>query len=153
MQEIATEELTPVELGAWRGLLRVHSGIVRELDRELQGAHGLPLTHYEVLIYLHAAPGRRLRMSDLASSVLLSQSGVTRLVDRLERQGLVERERCDDDRRGLYARLTPAGAARLQKARPTHLAGVRRLFLRQFDEEELAHLAALWERVLPGSST
>jgi DNA-binding MarR family transcriptional regulator len=153
MQELMTEELAPVELGAWRGLLRVHSAIVRELDHELQEAHGLPLTHYEVLIYLYAAPGRRLRMSELASSVLLSQSGVTRLVDRLERDGLVARERCDDDRRGLFARLTTAGVARLAKARPTHLAGVRRLFLRQFSDEELADLAELWERVLPGSAT
>ena len=142
-----------MELGAWRGLLRVHSAIARQLDHELQEAHALPLTHYEVLIYLNAAPGRRLRMSELASSVLLSQSGVTRLVDRLEREGLVARERCDDDRRGLYARLTPAGVSRLAKARPTHLAGVRRLFLRQFSDEELAELARLWERVLPGSST
>jgi DNA-binding MarR family transcriptional regulator len=153
MQELTTEELTPVELGAWRGLLHVHSSIVRELDHELQEAHALPLTHYEVLIYLHAAPGRRLRMSELASSVLLSQSGVTRLVDRLERDGLVVRERCADDRRGLFARLTPAGAARLAQARPTHLAGVRRLFLRQFSDEELSDLAELWERILPGSAT
>ena len=153
MQQITTGELTPVELGAWRGLLRVHSAIAHELDRELQEAQALPLTHYEVLIYLHAAPGRRLRMSELASSVLLSQSGVTRLVDRLERDGLVARERCDDDRRGLFARLTPAGVARLAKARPTHLAGVRRLYLQKFSDEELAELAELWERVLPGSAS
>ena len=91
------------ELAAWRGFLRVHAALVHELDRELEETHGLPLTHYEVLLYLESAPGHRLRMAELASSVLLSQSGVTRLVDRLERDGLVAREPCPDDRRGLLA--------------------------------------------------
>src|ERR671914_607644 len=90
------EELTDVELAAWRGMLRVHSALVRELDAELEVAHGLPLTHYDVLIYLRAAPGRRLRMAELADSVLLSRSGVTRLVDRLEREGLIVRDACDE---------------------------------------------------------
>jgi DNA-binding MarR family transcriptional regulator len=144
--------LSPDELAAWRGLLRVHAGIVRDLDRDLRDEHGLPLTAYEVLLHLEAAPDGRLRMSELASSVLLSQSGVTRLVDRLARGGLVERERCDDDRRGLFARITPAGAMKLAKARPTHLAGIRRYFLQHFSGEELRDLGGVWERVLPGVS-
>jgi DNA-binding MarR family transcriptional regulator len=152
MQEHRVKELTASELGAWRGFLRAHSAIVRELDRDLQDEHGLPLTEYEVLLRLESAPGRRMRMTELASSVLLSQSGVTRLVDRLVKTGLVERERCDDDRRGLFARITPAGLRRLAQARPTHLAGVRRSFLKRFSREELRTLEELWNRVLLDAS-
>src|SRR5579884_2249867 len=84
-------ELTPVELAAWRGMLRVHAAILRELDAELESAHGLPVTSYDVLVNLASAPEQRMRMRDLADAVLLSRSGVTRLVDRLERDGLIER--------------------------------------------------------------
>jgi DNA-binding MarR family transcriptional regulator len=153
MQEHLVKELTASELRAWRGFLRAHSAIVRELDRDLQDEHGLPLTEYEVLLRLESAPGRRMRMTELASSVLLSQSGVTRLVDRLVKTGLVERERCDDDRRGLFARITPAGLRRLAQARPTHLAGVRRSFLERFSREELRTLEELWNRVLLDASS
>ena len=113
-------------------------------------AHALPLSHYEVLIYLDAAPNDQLRMSELASSVLLSQSGLTRLVDRLERDGLVVREPCPDDRRGLLASITPAGRERLAEARPTHLAGIRARFLSHLDQSELDALASAWEHVRPG---
>ena len=123
---------------------------MRELDSELEAAHGLPLTQYEVLLYLDAAPDRRLRMTELARSVLLSQSGVTRLVDRLEARGLVVREPCPEDRRGLLARITDEGRRRLAEARPTHLAGIRRLFVQHFDDDELRRLAEVWERVRPG---
>jgi DNA-binding MarR family transcriptional regulator len=149
MQSSDVTQLTERELGAWRGFLRVHAALVRELDRELEEAHGLPLTHYEVLLHLGNAPGCRLRMSDLAQSVLLSQSGVTRLVDRLEAAGLVARSPCAEDRRVLYAQLTDAGRARLETARPTHLAGVRARFLSRFDDDELAFLAGAWERLQP----
>src|SRR5262245_2640591 len=142
MQTSAVTQLSEVELNAWRGFLRVHSALVRELDRELEMTHGLPLTQFEVLIHLNNAPDKRLRMSELASSVLLSQSGVTRLVDRLEREGLVVREPCPSDRRGLHARLTEEGSRRLAEARPTHLAGVRERFLSRFDDDELAALVA-----------
>jgi DNA-binding MarR family transcriptional regulator len=150
MQSSDVKQLTACEVAAWRGFLRVHAALVRELDRELEEAHGLPLTHYEVLLHLWNAPERRLRMSDLAQSVLLSQSGVTRLVDRLEAAGLVLRAPCAADRRVLYAQLTDAGRARLEEARPTHLAGVRARFLSRFDETELALLAEAWERLQPG---
>ena len=151
MQGSLVNTLSPAELGAWRGFLRVHSALIHELDRELEEAHGLPLTHYEVLLHLESAPGHRLRMAELAASVLLSQSGITRLVDRLERGGLVTREPCPEDGRGLLAALTPEGLRRLQAARPTHLAGVRRRFLAHFDERELRGLADAWERVRPGA--
>src|SRR5215210_5357769 len=115
------QELTDVELGAWRGFLRVHAALVRALDAELDGLHGLPLTSYDVLIHLKAAPGKRLRMAELADSVLLSRSGVTRLVDRLEREGLLARDSCSSDGRGCFAVLTEAGERVLARARPTHL--------------------------------
>ncbi len=144
--------LDPAELAAWRGLLRVHAALVRELDADLRAAHDLSAQEYEVLLILSNAPEQRLRMSDLAASVVLSQSGLTRLVDRLVRAGSVERTRCESDRRGLNAELTQAGRATLERARPTHLAGVRRLFVDRFDGEELRLLAGFWERVLPGAT-
>jgi DNA-binding MarR family transcriptional regulator len=147
---VKDRQLTPLELAAWRGFLRLHAGLVRELDRELEAEHGLPLSHYEVLLYLDNAPDKRLRMSELASSVLLSQSGITRLVDRLERDGLVVREVCPEDRRGLNARLTQAGRHRLAEARPTHLAGIHSKFLSHLDDDDLRELAAYWERMRPG---
>jgi DNA-binding MarR family transcriptional regulator len=146
------EELTPTELGAWRGMLRVHSALVRELDAELLDKNDLPLSSYDVLIYLQAAPDKRLRMAELADSVLLSRSGVTRLVDRLEREGLIVRDACTSDGRGLFAVLTDKGEEVLARARPAHLAGVRERFLRHFTEEELLTLARFWERVHPGAA-
>jgi DNA-binding MarR family transcriptional regulator len=148
----AVRELTPTELGAWRGMLRVHSALVKAFDAQLIAAHGLPLSSYEVLINLQAAPGRRRRMSDLADSVLLSRSGMTRLVDRLERDGLLLRDTCTSDGRGCYAVLTAKGDAMLARARPTHLDGVRERFLGHFEEGELEALAGWWERVLPGAA-
>jgi len=153
--DIQTEpirELAPEELSAWRGLLRVHSALVKALDAELLATHDLPLTSYEVLINLQAAPGRRRRMAELADGVLLSRSGMTRLVDRLEREGLLERDACTDDGRGTYAVLTEKGEACLARARPTHLDGVRDRFLQHFAAEELGVLAAFWERVVPGAA-
>src|SRR3712207_1963939 len=148
----ADHELSPTELGAWRGMLRAHAALVRALDAELEQAHGLPLTHYDVLIYLRAAPGRRLRMAELADSVLLSRSGVTRLVDRLERDGLLVRDTCTSDGRGCFAVLTDKGEALLQQARATHLDGVRERFLRHFEIHELEQMAAWWNRVIPGAA-
>jgi DNA-binding MarR family transcriptional regulator len=145
-------ELAPEELAAWRGLLRVHSALVKALDAELLAGHELPLTSYEVLIQLQSAPGRRRRMAELADGVLLSRSGMTRLVDRLERDGLLARDSCTDDGRGTYAVLTDKGAALLSDARRTHLDGVRERFVRHFEPDELRTLAGLWNRVLPGSA-
>jgi DNA-binding MarR family transcriptional regulator len=145
--------LDGVELAAWRGLLRVHAALVKALDAELAAEHDLPLSSYEVLITLQAAPGRRRRMAELADRVLLSRSGMTRLVDRLEREGLLERSTCSSDGRGCFAVLTDSGEALLSCARPTHLHGVREGFLRHFEGEELAVMAAWWERVQPGAAS
>ncbi len=139
--------LTDTELGAWRGLLRTHAMLVKRLDAELEAAHGMPLTSYEVLLHLADAPDRKMRMCDVADSVLLSRSGLTRLVDRLERDGFVERASCPDDARGAYARLTETGLTKFRAAQGTHLAGVREHFLEHFGADELDALGAAWERV------
>ncbi|MCW3032114.1 MAG: transcriptional regulator, MarR family [Solirubrobacterales bacterium] len=146
-------DFTATELGAWRGMLRVHACLVRALDAQLDAAHGLPITSYEVLIHLGDAPNGQMRMRDLADAALLSRSGLTRLVDRLERDGLIERASCPSDARGAFAVITEAGRELLDRARPAHRAEVRRQFLDHFDEDELEQLAGYWERVLPGSVT
>jgi DNA-binding MarR family transcriptional regulator len=135
-------------MAAWGGFLRAHAALVRTLDAEMRDAHGVAVTEFEVLLRLSNQPGRRMRMADLASSALLSLSGVTRLVERLERTGLVEREPCLEDRRGSYAVLTGPGLELARTARETHRAGVVRLFLRHFSPDELDQLGDYWRRVL-----
>jgi DNA-binding MarR family transcriptional regulator len=138
------------ELAAWRGMLRVHSDMTRVLDAELTHRHGLPLTSYEVLLFLADSPDGRMRMSELADSVLLSRSGLTRLVDRLEREGLLERKRCEEDARGYFAGITDRGRALFTEARRTHLAGVRERFLSRFSRDDLRTLGELWKKVPHG---
>ncbi len=140
--------LSKRELAAWKGLLAVHATLVARLDAELERVHDLPLSSYEVLMNLQDADGGRLRMGELAERLLISRSGITRLVDRLVREGLIERERCLDDGRGFFAVLTPAGRTRIEAARPDHLDGVRRHFLTVLEPGELDALAAVWSRVL-----
>ena len=145
--------LSPEELGAWRGMLRVHSGLTKALDAELVRVHGLPLSSYEVLLFLADAPGGRLRMAELADGVLLSRSGLTRLVDRMEREGLLRRERCADDARGYNAAITAKGRKLFRHARRTHLDGVRERFLSHLASEDLRSLAEVWEKVAPGAAS
>ena len=140
------------ELAAWRGFLRVHCAVIRDLDAALVTAHDMPLTSYEVLLYIDGTRDGRMRMSDLAESVLLSRSGVTRLVDRLEKAGMVRRDNCAEDARGAYAVITTAGRRALADARLTHHAGVRERFLRHLSAEEREQLAELWERIEPGAA-
>ncbi len=128
-------------------MLRAHSSLTRELDAELRAEHRLPLSSYEVLLFLATAPGGSLRMSQLANGVLLSRSGLTRLVDRLERAGLVERQECEEDARGLLAVITKDGRELFGHARRTHLAGVRRLFLDRFSAAEQRTLGELFARL------
>jgi DNA-binding MarR family transcriptional regulator len=146
----APQPLDERELRAWRGMLRIHATLTKALDAELEAAHGLPLSSYEVLLHLDDADGHRMRMSDLATMVILSRSGLTRLVDRLEREGLIARESCPSDARGSFAALTPAGRRKLVAARATHLAGVRSMFVDHFSADELDLLGSAWERLLPG---
>lgn len=147
--EVSSAQLDGTELAAWRGLLRVHATLSKALDAELEAVHGLSLTSYEVLMQLADRDAERMRMCDLADSILLSRSGLTRLVDRLERDGLVARGQCSSDARGAFACLTPKGAELLAAARATHLRGVRALFLSHFTADEQGQLGSLWERVLP----
>lgn len=128
-------------------MLRAHSELTRALDAELTREHKLPLSSYEVLLFLADSDEGRMRMSELAESVLLSRSGLTRLVDRLEREGLLKRERCESDARGLFAEITPKGRHVFAAARHTHLDGVRRLFLDRFSRDELRALGALWQKL------
>ena len=137
-------------LSTWAAFLRAHARVVRELERELQAEQRMALTDYDVLVQLAAAEDRRLRMSELADRLLLSRSGVTRLVDRLVAQGLVEREICDTDRRGQWAALTDAGLDRLRAAAPTHLRGVGEHFLDRMSPDELASMQAILARLDPG---
>jgi DNA-binding MarR family transcriptional regulator len=145
----ATSGLSEQELRAWRGMLRAHAALTKALDAQLEAEHGLPLVSYEVLLVLAGAPARKMRMSELAETVVLSRSGLTRLVDRLERDGLIRRQSCRDDARGAFAALTDVGGARLDAARATHLAGVRALFLDHLSPTEQGLLGDVWERVLP----
>ncbi|NRQ35599.1 MarR family transcriptional regulator [Nonomuraea sp. NN258] len=121
-------------------LQRVQVRIARHLETELLLTHGLPLASYEVLVQLAEAPDRRLRMNDLAGRVLLSRSGLTRLIDRLQRDGLVSREACPSDARGLYAVLTDRGADRLAEANPTYLRGIKSQFLDLLDAADLGQV-------------
>jgi DNA-binding MarR family transcriptional regulator len=143
-----TMSRTDARLGAWRTFLQAHARVLRELERELQAEQGLALTDYDVLVQLAGVESRRLRMSELADRLLLSRSGVTRLVDRLVASGLVERLSCDDDRRGQWASLTDAGLRRLRDASPTHLRGVAEHFLDRLSDDELRSIERALDRVV-----
>ena len=146
--------MDPSELGqrAWRGLLRTHACLAKRLDAELEQSHRLPMSSYEVLSNLAVQSDGRMRMCDLAEEVQLSRSGLTRLVDRLEREELIERCSCEHDARGSYACLTALGNERLAEARETHLRVVKEHFLSRFSERELSVLADMWERIAPCSN-
>lgn len=135
-------------LGAWRTFLYAHAQVRRHLERELQAEQAMGLAEYEVLLNLAYSGERRMRMSDLADRLALSRSGATRLIDRLEREGLVERVSCETDRRGQWAHLTEAGVERLRGASPTHLRGIGEHFLDRIPATELRALRATLNRVL-----
>ncbi len=128
-------------------MLRAQVQISRHLQADLLAEHHLALGSYDVLTHLGETPDGRLRMNDLADRVLLSRSGLTRLVDRLQREGLVRRESCVSDARGLFAVLTPAGRARLDAATPTYLRGVRDHMLSRLDEDDLRTFGRLLDKL------
>jgi DNA-binding MarR family transcriptional regulator len=138
-------------LETWRSFLVAHAQIRRLLERELQAEQSLGLGEYEVLLMLARAENRQLRMNELADRLVLSRSGVTRLVDRLEAEALVERASCATDRRGSWATLTDTGHARLRRAAPTHLRGVGEHFLDRIPQAELEALQRTLDRVLTES--
>jgi DNA-binding MarR family transcriptional regulator len=156
MIEIAQELTAPVmraptaeQLRAWRTLLIAHAQITRRLEAELIAEHELPLASYDVLVQLAEAPGRSLRMIELADRVLLSRSGLSRLVDRLVRERLVERAPCLEDARGTLAVLTPTGLQRLREASVTHLRGIHDHVTGRLDDAELAELSRLLTKLTP----
>lgn len=137
-------------LEAWRSYLQSHATILRLLDAELVAEHAITTRDYEVLLYLAQAPDRKLPMSALAESTMLTRSGITRLVDGLVAAGFIQRIACPSDARVSYAQLTDEGMAKLRSAGCTHVGSIRRLFLEHFSPEETSQLATLLGR-LPGA--
>jgi DNA-binding MarR family transcriptional regulator len=150
MATTTTTRLDGAALEAWRSYLQSHASIVRVLDAELVAEQEMTTRDYEVLLYLAQAPDRKLAMSALAESTMLTRSGITRLVDGLVGCGLIERVSCASDARVSYAKLTDAGYEKLRSAGGTHVASIRRLFLEHFTSEEIDTLASLLSR-LPGA--
>jgi DNA-binding MarR family transcriptional regulator len=139
--------------GAWLGLLGTHRRLTRELDAELESAHGLTLSGLELLVRLASAPDRALRLSKLATEAGLSLSRVSRIVDTLEQRGLVERHACPADGRAINALLTAAGLELARRAQATHLAAVRQRFFDRLDEREIATLAEVFARFAAGDAS
>src|SRR3954447_20315718 len=140
---------TPARLESWVSFLRAHAAITRQLNADLLNAHGLTLSDYEVLLRLANADDKMMRRVDLAQSVLLTASGITRLLDGLEETGCVEKVGCDSHGRVSSARLPPAGSRKLSEAAETHLAGIEELFSGRFSDEELERLAERLPRPQP----
>ena len=142
---------TPEEFAAWRGMLRVHSAVFRELDRQLLAEHGFGIDSYGVLITLVGAPARRVPIGELGLRRSLSPSGISRSVDRLTKLGLVERAKNPDDRRSLLVGLTAHGLRRLREAQVSHHRIAREMLLAHLDRSDLKHLGELWEKAMPGA--
>lgn len=150
MSVIEATQLEGASLEAWRAYLTSHAAILRELDAELLAEQGMTTRDFEVLLFLSHAPDRRLPMSALAESTMLTRSGITRLVDGLVSAGYVERTACPGDARISHAHLTDAGYEKLRQAGCSHVASVRRLFVERFSAQEVNQLAELLGR-LPGA--
>lgn len=145
----AGEELSSSELAAWRGMLRLTHRLRRELGEELTARHDLSMADYDVLVALVAAPGRSMRMAELAETVLQPRSSLTRLVGSLERRRLVQRSHVEGDARGSSAALTPEGIRQFARAHRTHIAGIRSRFLEHLTTDQLDTLATAWTCVDP----
>src|SRR4051794_17649917 len=145
-----SEPLSEAGFLAWKGFLRAHSQLMRALDQEMREHHGVALGDFDVLAQLGEAPKGRLRMCDLAAAVVLSPSGLSRRVDRLEREGLVSRARAEADARNIEASLTPKGRQSLRRLRTTHLAEVKERFADRFNVQELEALSELLPRLTQG---
>lgn len=138
-------------LDAWRTFLQAHWQVRRQLEAELQDEQQMSLGEYEVLLVLAYSEQRQMRMSELADWLMLSRSGATRMIDRMESAGLVGRVSCETDRRGQWAQLTDAGYERLRSASPTHLRGVGEHFLNRIPGAELDDLQRILGKVLTAS--
>ena len=144
---MTTSLTVTTRLESWVSFLRAHAAITRELSADLQREHGLTLNDYEVLLHLSHSEGQRLRRVDLAERVVLTASGITRLLEGLERSGYVKKETCASDARVSYAKITEAGQAKLRAAGVTHLRGIEELFVGRYSGSELATLADLLSRL------
>lgn len=142
-----TQWLSPQEQQAWRAWLAASALLNDRLSRDLQAKHGLTLADYEILVWLSEHPERRLRMSELAERTLASRSRLSHQVDRMERAGLVERQQCDDDRRGAFAVLTPAGMQAITQAAPDHVTSVRENLVDVLTPDEFAALGAACRKI------
>jgi DNA-binding MarR family transcriptional regulator len=151
-RQVLSRQVSAPAIDAWVRLLRAHASSTRALNAQLVSEHGLTINDYEALLHLSRAEGNALRRVDLAAQLLLTASGVTRLLDGLERAGYVEKASCETDARVTYAVLTDAGKAKLDDASSGHVAAVRALFEERFDEQELAQLAELLGR-LPAAAS
>jgi DNA-binding MarR family transcriptional regulator len=147
MSAQATAPKTDTAIDAFVRLVRTQAAVTRELSAQLSADHGLSINAYEALLILARAPESRMRRVDLADQLLLTAGGVTRLLDGLEREGLVAREQCASDRRVSYAVLTKAGRDKLRTASKSHTRQIRELFAGAYDEDELAELVALLDRL------
>jgi DNA-binding MarR family transcriptional regulator len=146
-QVLSTHVSAEPDLAAWIRFLRAHAAITRALSARLEAQHGLSLRDYDVLVQLSLAPGRRMRRIDIARTVLLSPSGITRLLDGLEQAGWVAKERCSSDARVTYAVLTADGIAKFEEAQVTHRSDIEELFGSQFSVDERTQLADLLGRL------
>jgi DNA-binding MarR family transcriptional regulator len=146
------QPLSEQHLAAWRNFLKVHATVIDRIDHGLVAAERLPLSSYDVLIELYETSERRLRMHELAERVVLSRSGLTRLVDRLEAEGLLIRDRCGTDRRGAYAVITEQGIAALRRTWPIYAGGIAEYFAQWLTLEEAAVLEAAFGRILQAAS-
>jgi DNA-binding MarR family transcriptional regulator len=145
------DPFTPEEFAAWRGMLRVHSAVFRELDRQLLAEHGFGIDSYGVMITLVGAPSRRVPIGELGLRRNLSPSGISRSVDRLVKLGLVERANNPADGRSLLVGLTAKGLRRLREAQVSHHRIVREMLLSHLDRRDLKRLGDLWEKAMPGA--
>jgi DNA-binding MarR family transcriptional regulator len=145
--------LTDKELQTWITFLRSHAALTAKLAHVMHQEHGMPISWYDVLVHLYHAPGQRLRMQDLADAVILSSSGLTRLLDRMVETGLIDRIACAEDRRVIFAALTEEGAARLEDILPHHQARIKEYFAAHLTKSELDTIQEALQRVLNAAQT
>ena len=144
-----TSGVPETHLGAWRAILNAHTSVVAHAEDALAAAGLPPLAWYDVLWAIRGAPGRRIRMAELASRLTISRGGLTKLADRLENAGLIRREPADDDRRGLYAVLTAEGNTLLRRMWPVYARALRETIVMAISDQEAAQIAAALERLRP----
>jgi Transcriptional regulators len=142
------KRLREEELALWRSFVRLHASVIRRIEQDLADDRLIPFTWYDVLVALYQSPNRRLRMGELKERTVLTASGITRLVERLEQQGLVRRERTDEDRRSTYAVLTREGKRAFLKAWPTYERGIAAYFVSMLSDEERRVIRSAFERML-----